>query len=160
MFEFEPGLVIWTSVSFGILLLLMYKLVLPPLINMLKERERTIAYSISSAENERKKAEEVLAASNKKLAEAEDVARKMILEARAQGEQIKQEMLKASRKQAELTLVRAREGLYREKEGIILSVKSRMADLILRASSKVLSKKVDKAGNKKIIEESISKWGR
>jgi F-type H+-transporting ATPase subunit b len=160
MFEFEPGLVIWTSVSFGILLLLMYKLVLPPLISMLKERERTIAYSISSAEHERKAAEDLLMESNKKLAEAEDVARKMILEARAQGEQIKQEMLKASRKQAELTLVRAREDLYREKEGIILSVKGRMADLILRASSKVLSKKVDKAGNKKIVEESISKWGR
>jgi F-type H+-transporting ATPase subunit b len=158
MFEFEPGLMIWTTVSFGIFVYLMYRFVLPPLLKVLKERERVIADSLSAARENQKRSEDLLASSNKKIAEASDIARKILDEARGEGERLKEGMLASSKRQSELFLAKAKEDLRREKDQMISEIKGKTADLIVEASSKVLGKYVDKTENRRIIEESIASW--
>lgn len=160
MFEFEPGLMIWTTVSFGIFVYLMYRYVMPPIIKVLKEREKVIADSLHAAEESRKRSEELIASSNKRLAEANLVSKKMIDEAKLEGEQLKQYMMSVSKKQADLFIAKAKEDLRREKDEMISEIKGKTADLIIEASSKLLGKKLDKGDNQRIIEESISGWQR
>lgn len=158
MFEFEPGLIIWTSVSFLLLVILMYRVALPPLLKVLKEREQAIAASLSAAAESQKRSEEIIASSTRKLAEAGAVAKKMLDEAKLEGEKIREDMMSSSEKRADLFLAKAKEDLKREKDDMILEIKGKTADLIISASSKVLGKKVDKGEDRRIIEESISEW--
>ena len=50
MFKLEPGLIIWTSISFGILFIFLYRFILPQIIKYLEEREMKIFKTIEEAE--------------------------------------------------------------------------------------------------------------
>ncbi|HET8579605.1 MAG TPA: ATP synthase F0 subunit B, partial [Nitrospiraceae bacterium] len=55
--HFFPSLIFWEFVSFGILLWVLYKFALPPILNILEERERKIRESLEQAERHRSEAE-------------------------------------------------------------------------------------------------------
>ncbi|MCK5735600.1 MAG: ATP synthase F0 subunit B, partial [Spirochaetaceae bacterium] len=59
LFTLDPGLVIWTWISFGILFVILWKFVFPPLMENLKNREKTIAKSIDDAAAIQKRLEEI-----------------------------------------------------------------------------------------------------
>ena len=155
MFEIETGLIIWTSVSFAILVILMYKLALPPILAMLREREKTISKALSQAEERRRRSEELLAGYRQKLAEAAQMGGKMLEEAKREGEKLKLEMIDSGRKNADLLLARAQEDLKKEKNKLVAEIKSETADLVTLAASKVIRKNLDKGQNIKIIRESL-----
>lgn len=155
MFEFEPGLIIWTTVSFAILVILMYRLALPPIIAVLREREKTITDALSAAEEGRKKSDELLAAYKQKLSEGSATAQKIIDQAKFEGEKLKREIVETGRKNADLLMVRAQEDLKREKEKLVSEIKSETADLIIAAAGKLLRKNIGKAQNIEIIEETL-----
>jgi len=158
MFEFEPGLMIWTTVSFAIFVFLMYRFALPPLLKVLKEREKVIADSLSAAHESQKRSEDLMISSGKKLAEAGAIAKKMIDEAKVEGEGLKEGIVASSKRQADLFLAKAKEDLRRERDLMIEDIKGKTADLIVEASSKVLGKQVGQNENQRIIEESLASW--
>ncbi len=155
MFEIESGLIIWTSISFAILVFLMYRLALPPILKVLKERENTISQALSQAEAGKRESETLLSAYRQRLAEASETGEKMLLEARREGEKLKQVIIEAGRKNADLLIVRAQEDLKKEKNRIVSEIKAEEADLVALAAGKLLKRKIDKAENIKLIEESL-----
>lgn len=72
----------WALVSFGVLLYLLYKHVLPGIYDVLDSRSRQIESDLKSAEEARKEAEKDKAEFKRQLANARDIAAKTIEEAR------------------------------------------------------------------------------
>ena len=155
MFEFEPGLMIWTSISFAILVYLMYKLAFPPLLAILREREKLITDSINQADERQKNSLNVLSAAHKRLADAELTTKKMIETAKKEGEDLKQDILMSARREAEIAIVRGKEELRLEKEKIVSDLKRQTADLVVDASGKLLRQKIDKDKDAEIIKEAL-----
>ncbi len=155
MFEIESGLIIWTSISFAILVFLMYRLALPPIIKMLKEREKTITDALARADESRVQSEELLSSYRQKLAEGAETAQKIIDQAKLEGDKLKEELLASGRKRADLLLVRAQEDLKKEKNKLVAEIKAETADLIILAASKLIGRKIDKDQNIKIIEGNL-----
>ena len=50
LFLIEPGLMIWTWISFAVLFLIMYKFVFPTLLRNMREREEQISNAVDDAE--------------------------------------------------------------------------------------------------------------
>ncbi|MFA7421259.1 MAG: F0F1 ATP synthase subunit B, partial [Melioribacteraceae bacterium] len=59
--DVNPGLILWTVVTFIFLLLVLKKIAWKPILNSLNERENIIKESLEKAETARKEAEKMIA---------------------------------------------------------------------------------------------------
>ena len=155
MLEFEPGLIIWTTVSFGMLVLLLYKVALPPILTLLAEREKLVKDSIDQAVANRERSEGLLAEYRDKLARVSDQAEQMIQAAKAEGEKLRMEILERAEKQAEFIAEKSRQDLSREKDKIIAEVRQSTAELVALAAGKVIRRLIKPEDNRRLIEESL-----
>src|SRR5512146_1761649 len=67
----NPGLTIWTGITFLILLWVLRRFAWGPIVRTLDERERTIREAIEAAKKEREQAEKLLAEQKEGLARAQ-----------------------------------------------------------------------------------------
>ncbi|MHB1391163.1 MAG: F0F1 ATP synthase subunit B family protein, partial [Thermoleophilia bacterium] len=66
----EPGLVVWTLVTFFLLFLFLRKFAFGPIQNMIDQRRDSIEESIKAAENSRLEGERLLAEYRESIAQA------------------------------------------------------------------------------------------
>ena len=158
MFEFDTGIIFWNTVAFAILVFLMYKWALPPLLEILKEREKSISDSLAEAHTHRQQAEAVLSSAKQKINEANQAAQRIVDQAQSEGEKIKKELGETGKKEAEFFLARAKEDLNRQKNEIISEIKTQTAELVAEVAGKVLGKKMDKVEDARLIDESLKAW--
>ena len=144
---------LWTAVSFGILVLLLYKVALPPLLEFLSNRERMIAGSLEQAAANQKESEEMLAKYKNKLADVHKQAESIVSRARDEASAARQEIIESANRRSELIMEKNRQELAREKENILKEVKSEVAEMVVRAAGRVLQREVSARDNIRIIEE-------
>ena len=58
--DLNPGLTLWTAITFLLLIIVLGKYAFGPIVKMLDERERNIRDAIDQAKNERAEAEKLL----------------------------------------------------------------------------------------------------
>src|SRR6516162_2858613 len=68
--DLNPGLTLWTALTFIVLLIVLSKFAWGPIVKMLDEREKTIREAIESAKKERAEADRLLAEQKESLARA------------------------------------------------------------------------------------------
>ena len=66
--ELNPGLTLWTAITFLVLIVVLGKFAWGPIVKMLDERERTIREAIDQAKKERAEAERMLVEQKASLA--------------------------------------------------------------------------------------------
>ena len=81
------GLMIWTLVTFGIVLLVLRRFAFGPIQQMIDERRRQITADLDAAENARTEAQQALAEYRQQLAEARKEATKIVEDARRVGDE-------------------------------------------------------------------------
>ncbi|HUK65533.1 MAG TPA: F0F1 ATP synthase subunit B, partial [Anaeromyxobacteraceae bacterium] len=69
--DLDPGLTIWTAITFLILLVVLSKYAFGPIVKMLDLRERTIRDAIDQAKREREEAERLLVSQKETLLQAQ-----------------------------------------------------------------------------------------
>ena len=155
MLEFEPGLIIWTSLAFGLLVILLYKVALPPLLDFLAAREKLIAESIGQAEAGRRAAEELVNQQKKELQAIRLRADQIIAAAKKEGEEAKQGIVAQADKHADFLVAQAKQEINREKDRVVLEVRQDTAEFEAEAASRVLRRLISPQEHKQIIAESI-----
>jgi F-type H+-transporting ATPase subunit b len=140
MFQAEPGLMIWTAISFVILLVLLWKVAYKPITKALQKRQESIRDSLEEANKTRETAEALLEDYKKQLAEAREEAQKILSEGKTMGENIKKEVIQ-----------KAHEAL--------MELKERIADHTIMVASKVIERALDKKDHEQLLDEYISKVG-
>jgi F-type H+-transporting ATPase subunit b len=156
MFEINPGLIVWTTVTFVVLAALLAKFAWKPMLKMLGEREDQIRSALTQAEKARTDAAEMMKQNEKNLARAEAEYQKMIREGRALAEKLKEDIVAKARQQAELELTRAQEEIQRNLESAKLQLRSEVADLAIRAAEKILDETLDETKQKKLVDKFIN----
>jgi len=159
MFQAEPGLMIWTAISFVILLVLLLKVAYKPITKALKRREDTIRDSLEEAKKTRESAEALLEDYKKQLAQAREGAHKILSEGKTLGENVKKEIIQKAHEESNQIVKRAQEEIEFQKEKALTDLKERIADLTIMAASKVIEKSLDKKDHERLLEEYISKVG-
>lgn len=160
MFEIEPGLIIWTSVSFAILVVILYKFLLPPLLNTIEKREKQISSSIDSANKAKKDAEDLLLSYKQKLEESHKMAGEILERSKAESQSIIKEAADRAKQEAQMIITQSRMEIESSRKRMIDEVRLAGADLIISASSKILGREVTQQDNKRVIAESLDEIGK
>ena len=151
------GLIIWTIITFLVVLLVLKKFAWPQLLASLDEREKRISDALAAAEQARQEAEEVLQEHRQKIAAAEEEARKIVAEARAAGANVRQTIVSQAREEAERMLDQARTSIESEKRAAIAELRRETANLAIQAAGVLIDANLDDEKNRGLVDDLIAK---
>ncbi len=155
LLSIEPGLAIYTVVSFLLFLLLLRRFAWTPILKALERRERRITEAIESAEKAKEDAERIVSEHKEALAEARQEARGLISKAAAEADRKGEEMVLRARKEAEALIERARAEIKSEEADAIKRVRREAVDIALEAASKLLERSLGDEDHRRLVERFI-----
>jgi len=147
---------IWTLITFGLLLLVLKSFAFGPIQNMIDKRRQDIAESIEAAEETRREAERLLTEYRESMANAKHEAEEIIERAHKVGETTKSDIVTEAREHAQKEVDDARGQIQRETRKAIQELKDEVADLAIMAASKVTSKSMSKEDHLRLVDEALS----
>jgi F-type H+-transporting ATPase subunit b len=153
--DVNPGLIIWTVVTFVFLLLVLKKLAWKPILNSLQERENFIKDSLEKAENAQKEAEKLLEENKANLAKAEEDAQKVIAQGREYAEKLKSQMIEESKSEAKKIVDAASAEIERKNQEAFNNLKIQVAEIAIQAAEKIIRKSLDKEEQKELVNKYI-----
>ena len=155
LLKIEPGLMIWTVITFLVLLVVLRMFVWKPLLSMLDEREKRIRDALSGAERAKHDAERTLVEYKETLSKAEVEGHARIQKATEQAHTEREEIVSASRHEASQLLEDAKAEIQHEKERALQELRQTLGDLAIAAASKLLDENLDDSRNRKIVDDFI-----
>ncbi len=132
------GLIVWTSLVFVLLVILLSKYAWKPILNAIKEREQGITDALSTAEKAKKEMQELKAGNEKILAEARAERDSLLKDARETKDAIISEAKNKATKEAERIMQSTREQIQNEKNAAITELKNQVATLSIEIAEKIL----------------------
>ena len=153
--QVDPGLFIWTIVTFLVLLTLLAKFAWGPLLQSLDARQETIRKSLADAEKARQELERV-------NQESEAIVRKARLEAdavigstRADAERLRGELREKARTEAEGIIKNAERQIQLETARALEQIRHEAADLSVAIASKLIQRNITKEDNQRLIDDAL-----
>lgn len=156
LLKVEPGLIIWTFVTFLLLLLILRKFAWGPILAALDAREQAIQKTIDDAEELQRDAKALLEENEARLAEARNEGNRILDEARQAGEQMRADVLQKARDEAEQLMARAHRQMELETEQALKTIREQTADLALRAAEKVIERSLTDEDHRRFADEAIA----
>ena len=152
MFDINPGLMVWTVITFVVLVIVLAKYAWKPLLKSLQDREDTIRQALEHAEKARAEAAELLRQNEQNLAKAEDEYQKIIREGKTFAEKLKEEVVAKAHQQAQREIQQAKEEIQRDVDAAKQQLRNEVADLAVLAAGKILDETLDAQKHKKIVD--------
>lgn len=152
----EPGMLVWTFVTFALLLLVLKKLAWKPLLGALENREIKIREDLQKAEKARIDAELLLTEHRQLIERSEVEARKILDEAKDTAESLKQGIMDSANEQARQMTIQAKAEIQREKDTALSQLREEVADLAIRAAGKILGEELDADKHRKLVNDFIA----
>ncbi len=147
----EPGMIIWTFLTFGLLLFILKRFGWKPLLTALEKREERIHNDLQRAEHAREESERLLAEHKKLIAASEQEARKIIDEARGTAEKLRDDIIAKANEQATHISQQATLAIKRERDSAIVQLRNEVADLAIAAAEKILQESLNDEKHRKIV---------
>ena len=153
--QLDPGLFVWTILTFLVLLGVLAKFAWNPLLKMLKDREDLIRSSLEDAEKAQTKLANLNAEREEIINKARSEAQSILSEGKVAASKLKDETLKAAKDQAKSILTDAEKQIRIEKHKAIEEIKSEVVDLSLSVATKLIKKNISREDNQTLIDESL-----
>ena len=153
--QLDPGLFVWTILTFLLLLTVLAKFAWKPLLKMLKDREDLIRSSLEDAEKAQTELANLNAEREEIINKARSEAQSILSEGKVAASKLKDETLKAAKDQAKSILTDAEKQIRIEKHKVIEEIKSEVVDLSLSVAKKLIKKNISREDNQTLIDESL-----
>jgi len=155
MLEINPGLILWTIITFVIVLVILRATAWKPLLAALTAREEQIRSSLREAQEAQQKAQQLLEDHRKQLALAEEQSQRIIKQGREMAERLKAEILEKAQGSARFMVAQAKDEIRREKESALIELRSEVADLAVLAAGKLLDANLDTPKQRALADAAI-----
>jgi len=155
MLDIDPGMIIWTWITFGIVLIFLSKLALKPILAAIENREKSIRGDIEQAQQQRDEAEALLNQHKELMENAETEAQELFKESRKQADKAREEMLEQARLESGKLLEKAKDEIEHQKDSALASLKAEVADLAVGAAEKIILHNLDEDKQKAVVDEYI-----
>ncbi|MBF0447631.1 MAG: F0F1 ATP synthase subunit B [Magnetococcales bacterium] len=157
--QFEPSFfehqIVWSIVSFLILLYLLRKHVLPAINDLLDARSKRIEEDLDNAKQARKMAEKAQAELNNQLVTARKIAAESIEQARADAARQREQALAELSVELSEKKNAAVEEIETAKAKAMTEIQSVVVDLVMLATEKMIAKSVTKSAASAMVEEAM-----
>jgi len=151
----DPGLFIWTILTFLVLVGLLARFAWRPLMEALDRRQATIAQSLEDAQRARQELERLQRESVQMMASARAEAEAIVSRSRSDAEALREELKQKARAEAAGIVKNAERQIQLETARAVQQIRQEAVDLSVAIASKILRRQVSKEDNEGLIEETL-----
>jgi len=151
----DPGLYIWTIVTFLVLLGLLARFAWRPLLDALERRQDTIRKSLDDARQAREELQRLQAESARILAEARNEAAGIISSTRSDVARFADEMKQKARADAEAVVKNAQREIDTQTHRAIETIRREAVDLSVAVAGKILRRDITTADHERLVDDAI-----
>lgn len=151
----DPGLYIWTILTFLVLFGLLAKFAWKPILEMLESREETIRKSLEDAQKARQELERLNKESAQMIAAARQEADAIVTRSRADAERLKEELKQEARTEAAAIVRNAERQIQLETGRAVEQIRHEAVDLSIAIASKLIGRNLSKEDNARLIDDAL-----
>ncbi|MHB8190021.1 MAG: F0F1 ATP synthase subunit B [Ferrimicrobium sp.] len=148
----SSGEMIWSVISFAILLVVLAKFAFPPIAKAMTRRSETIRNDLETAEQVRREAEAVLRQREVALGEARQQAHQIVEDSRAVGEALRAEAVARGEREVVVLHEQARAGLAAERSRLVIELRTETTALALELARRILVQEIERTSVDPLIE--------
>ena len=141
------------TISFSLVLAVLWKLAYKPVFTMLEARKAKIAEGVANAEKIKQQLTQTEAARQKILGEAGDLANKLIADARAAAARISEVETQKAITAAEQIIIKAREATAQERAATLAALKREVGRLVVQTTMTVTGKVLTPEDQRRLADE-------
>ena len=151
----DPGLYIWTIVTFLLLLVAFNKVAWKPLKATLAAREESIRQALDDARQAKQELERLHAESARILSEARVEADTILARTREDANRFRDELKQKAQAEAANVVKNAQRQIELETARALQQIRTEAVDFSVAIASKILQRTVSKEDNERLIEETF-----
>ncbi len=151
----DPGLFIWTIITFLVLLGLLAKFAWGPLLAALDSRQEAIRKSLDDAQRARQELEQLQQESARIVAQARVEAEDVIARSRSDAERLREDIKQKAKAEADGIVKNAERQIQLETTRAIRQIRNEAIDLSVMIASKILQRNISKEDNQRLIDEAL-----
>ena len=151
----DPGLYIWTIVTFLLLLVAFNKVAWKPLKATLQAREASIRQALDDARQAKEELARLHAESARMLAETRIEADAILTRTREDANRFRDELKQKAQAEAANVVKNAQRQIELETARALQQIRTEAADFSVAIASKILQRSVSKEDNERLIEETF-----
>lgn len=152
----DTGVLVLTICNFLLFVFLLYKFAWKSIIGMLEKREQQIEQDKAAAAQARLDAQRIKQELDDKLAQIADEAAKKIQAAVSMGQAQKEQILNATKEQAEQLILQAKQQIEAEKQKALADVRDQIVSTALLAASKVTQQQMNAESASSVVDRVLA----
>ena len=152
----NPGIFLWTVVTFLIVLGILKWKAWGPLMEALDEREEKITSALDAASKAKEEAQKVSSDYEEMIAKAESERQDILAQAKKDADNLREKKESEADIKCNDMLDKAKKEIEAEKAKALKEIKSVAVDLSVETASKIIRKNLDSSDNRKIAEDTIN----
>ena len=153
--QVDPGLFIWTIVTFLVLLTVLAKFAWTPLLEALETRQSAIRKSLDDAQQAKVDLERLNAESAKIIQQARVDAEAIISQSRVDGDRLREEIRAKARTEADHIVKNAERQIQLETSRALEQIRREAVDLSVMIASKIIQRNLSKEDNERLIDDAL-----
>jgi F-type H+-transporting ATPase subunit b len=151
----EVGTIIWTLITFVVLLFLLSRFAWKPFTEFLDAREKSIKDAIDAAQRARAEAEEILKKNEELLSNARRETALLLEQGRRETETLRAELLVQARKEAQDLVEQGKKQIAYEQKQAIETLRRQVADLAIGAAGRLIQSDLDDAKHRALVADYV-----
>ena len=151
----DPGLFIWTILTFLVLLTLLAKFAWGPLLKALESRQESIRKSLDDAQKAKEELERLHVESAEIMRQARVEADAIVSRSRGDAERLREEMKQKARAEADAIVKNAERQIQLETGRALQQIRREAVDLSVQIASKLIQRNLTREDNEKLIDEAL-----
>lgn len=152
----DPGLLIWTTVIFGLFWFLMSRFAFKPIAESLKKRELDIQNSLDEAKKAREEMANLQAENEKLLVQAREERSQILKEAKDAKDEIIAEAKERANAEYKRKVESAIQDIENQKMAAMVALKNQAGQLAVEIAEKVLRKELDNKAGQEAYAKSLA----
>ena len=154
--QVDPGLFIWTIVTFLVLLGLLAKFAWGPLLKALEERQEMIRKSLDDADQATQDLKRLHQESAQIIAAARADAQSIVAKSRVAAETVREDLKQKAKEEADALVRGAQRQIRLETARAVQQIRHEVVDLSLAVASKLIKKNLTQEDNDALIQDSLT----
>jgi len=151
----DPGLFIWTIITFLVLLGLLAKFAWRPLLRALDSRQESIRKSLDDARQAKQELERLQQESAQIIRQARVEADGIIGRSREDAERLREDLKQKARAEADAVVKNAERQISLETARALQQIRTEAVDLSVMIASKIIQRNLSKEDNERLIDEAL-----
>ena len=154
MAEFIPALI-----AFLVILLILVKLVWPPVLDMMEKRQQKIQDDLDAAERSKVQAAEEARSYEAKILDAHHEADAIVAKAKKEAEEVRSAVLAKAQREAADIIAKAHGAVDSERHKAMIELSSSVVDLSVEIASKIIGNNLSVEEQRKLAEKYLAEVG-